>query len=297
MTATCSLPRLPSVFALPLVFALAGMTPYLDAGAAMIADDSFNTYAAGDLAGNNGGTGWTTAWASATAFNDIVAGGLDYSNGTLTIDGGANTMQKSSGGGGLSVDPYFNRSFTSTSSSEVWMSFLFQSSNLSGTDFLEFYLSDATGEDNSGASLVNLGNPTNKLGVRANGATALSSYGGGALSAGTTYLLVMRISGDGTDSATNYDRVEFWLNPSSVTLGTATASVNLDIGISSLAFFGVRANALASSDVFRVDELKIGTAAVDVVPEPGSVSLLGLSILGFVLLKGRNRSRWNPRRG
>lgn len=278
---------------LPLALALGLLAPRLSSDAAMIAYDGFNSYSVGDLSGNNGGAGWNSAWSSFTAANDVVAGGLSYSAGSLNINGGANTMQKSSGAGGVNADPYFNRSFSSTSSSSIWMSFLFQSGNLSGTDFLEFYLSDAAGEGNSGAALVNFGaSGANKLGVRANPTLtsgALSSYGGGTPGAGTTYLLVTRISGDGSGSATNYDRVEFWLNPTSTSLGAATASVDLDLEVSSLAYFGVRANGLASTDIFKVDELKIGTTAVDVVPEPNSIALVGLGFLGFILLRRQNR--------
>lgn len=294
MTTTRS--SLPACGVLALSLALVFIVPTPNAEAALIAYDGFNTYAAGDLGGNNSGSGWTGAWGTATAANDVVAGGLDYNGGSISIDGGANNMQKSSGAGGLNADPYFNRSFTPTSSTEVWMSLLLQQGNLSGTDFLEFYLSDAAAENNSGAVVLSYGAAgVNKLGVRANSSSGNSSaFGGGAPTAGTTYLLVMRISGDGAMSATNYDRVEYWLNATSQVLGTATASIDLDMGMASLSYFGMRANALSSGDVFAMDELRIGTTVTDVVgiPEPGLGTLLGVSALGIFLIRRRSEARW-----
>lgn len=280
-----------TVCAFAITFLLGLALPQPEARAALIAYDSFNTYPTGDLSGNNGGEGWTTAWASFTAANDVVAGGLSYSSGGVIIEGGANSMQKTGTAGGANADPYLNRSFTSTSSTEVWMSFLLRSTNLSGTDFLEFYLSDATGENFSGAALINFGaTGGDKVGARANpslAANSVSAYNGG-ISANTTYFLVLRVSGDGEASATNYDRVELWVNPSSTTLGASTVSVDLDMGINSLSYFGLRAANLANSDVFGFDELRIGTTTLDVVvPEPAPASILAVGVLSLSLYRRR----------
>jgi hypothetical protein len=268
--------------------------------AAVIAYDGFNSYATGDLGGNNGGSGWTSSWASATSANDVAAGGLSYSNGSITVSGGANTMVKSGTGGGAtgSTDPFLSRSFTLTTSSEVWFSFLFNNTNLSSgsADLLNFYLSDSADNTStrSGGFLAPGGSGigfaariTTSGGTLINGSSASFSTHDG-----TTTLLVGRLSTSGTSSGSgsNYDLMQFWLNPTSLTLGTATSQVDADTGASSLSYFGVRTNNVESSDVFYVDELRIGTSATDVVPEPNAVLFVVLGVSALLVPRRRMQS-------
>ena len=55
-----------------LTLCLAALAP--SAMASIIATDNFN-YAAGELNGQNGGSGWAGAWSAATAVTQIVAPG------------------------------------------------------------------------------------------------------------------------------------------------------------------------------------------------------------------------------
>src|SRR5688572_29961658 len=91
------LPCVPSLFRShrPVIIftaALSFLGSLTDAGAAVIASDDFNSYAIGALAGNNGGTGWSNAYAVAPGTVNISAGGLSYSGGSININGGTQSV-------------------------------------------------------------------------------------------------------------------------------------------------------------------------------------------------------------
>ncbi len=103
------------------------------------------------------------------------------------------------------------------------------------------------------------------------------------------HFIVGRLSKDGSATDPNaYDRMELWLNPSSATLGSATATAN---GPANSSFTGGIANfgltTLSSSAVLEWDNLRIGTTQLDVIPEPATAMLVGLAALSLVLRRRR----------
>jgi len=92
-----------------------------------VAYDGFN-YSAGSLAGQNGGTGWTTAWIndySAGASLDVSTTGMSYSG--LVTTGGS--VVWGSGGNGISED---SRSLSLLDNGIVYLQFLSQFGSSSG---------------------------------------------------------------------------------------------------------------------------------------------------------------------
>jgi hypothetical protein len=89
----------------------------------------------------------------------------------------------------------------------------------------------------------------------------------------TTYLLVLKVSKPGSG---NYNRLDFFLKPTSLTEpGAATLTRTADSGVAIATNFKMRVARLDAGDSYFIDEVKIGTAYVDVVvPEP-SVGLIG----------------------
>ncbi len=121
------------------------------------------------------------------------------------------------------------------------------------------------------------------------GDTATGNSTSGSVNAvtGTTVFLLGRFSTDGSPSSVNYDRMELWVNPTSLTLGTADATVDFNSGLApSTGFgsFGMRVVNLAAGEEMRFDELRIDTALIGVVPEPASAGMLlgGLALASLV---------------
>ena len=87
----------------------------------------------------------------------------------------------------------------------------------------------------------------------------------------------------------NYDRMELWVNPTSQTLGMADAMVNFDAGLSGgIDLFSNRIVGTETGQIYRFDELRIGTTADSVVPipEPSTTILL---VVGTVMTLLRKR--------
>jgi hypothetical protein len=111
------------------------------ARASLIASDSFGyPAAAGGLAGQNGGTGWTSDWDTGT--NNVVSPGLTYSKNGVSLVTSGNSSETVGGNTGNF------RSLPSTfSSGTVYVSFLGKLDNANGT----------IGSSYAGVSLFNAG--------------------------------------------------------------------------------------------------------------------------------------------
>lgn len=260
--------------------------------AALLAYEGFD-YTAGNVNGDNGGTGWSGAWTSSTSpvYASVVTGTtLGYTGGSISINGSGTALSITGGGAGS-----LNRGFDGTDvGSEIYFSFLFQAVAGSGNEFSHFYLSDDADLNNSGGiGDFNTAANDSRFGVRINdGTNDTTTTSSLSYTIGTTYLLVGRLSTDGTGGAAGeIDRVELWVNPTSLTLGTADATVNDAMGLTlaDLDVFSTRFVNFASPDQILIDELRIGTdfASVVTVPEP-SVGLL-LLLGGTSLLALRRR--------
>lgn len=269
----------------------------LPASAAIIAADSFNDYSLGALDTQNSGSGWSSAWSTASTFgttSEVTAGGLSYSSGDININGGSMALTVIPNN---NHDPLLNRGFTSSSDTDVWFSLLLNQSvkGVSSSTFWDYFAFQVgNGGDNANEGAIGqLNNNGSVFGARAtlSGNNRATTDSSATINIGTTYLLVGRLS----KSDTNYDSISLWVNPDSITdPGAANATAVYDIGINTVTNFSMRSFLFSpptdNPSEFIIDEVRIGTdyGSVVAVPEP-SVYASVLGLLGLVLVFIRRR--------
>ncbi len=250
------------------------------AQAGLLLQENFDNLTLGDLNGQNG---WT-----ANAALDVAAGGLSYSNGSITIAGGAKHATWS----GASVQPLGSKPFDSQSG-EVWFSLTINVAETDTSSRFWFYVSDDADLGNAGVmGQINNNSTALLAGYRA--ATSQFTSGNASLDVGSTLFLVGRFSQTG-DSTTvgDYDKMEMWVNPGSTTLGVAFTAVNatgsnISTGINTFAL-----TALGTGSTVLWDNLRVGTTQADVldvyaIPEPATfAALTGLGVLGLAATRRR----------
>ena len=251
--------------------------------AALIAYDNFSYTAGATIGGQNGGSGWTGAWATnGMATNYSASTALTYSNGSVEVVGDTRTALV-----GSNTADLYARAFAPQTST-LYFSFLFRldSNTLNVDDFVHFMLNNDTSNDTSGGIGL-LSTTTNRLGARigtTNGGDTTSSAID--LAANTTYFLVGKIWKNG---GANYNTVDLFINPSSnIEPGTSSATDTVTMTMGTISYFTVRGFNIDADDRYVFDELRIGdTFASVVVPEPSVAAL----ILGgaAMLIAGRRR--------
>lgn len=104
------------------------------ASAVLIASDGFESYAVGStVAGNNGGTGFSGAWASnnagASANTTVVSASLNYAGGIVASNGGSQAAQYVANTSGI-IDGHLTRTipFGGSGPDPIYMSYLWQNS-------------------------------------------------------------------------------------------------------------------------------------------------------------------------
>jgi hypothetical protein len=279
-----------NVFVFPgLLTALSLLVLPMTSRAALLAYDGFD-YTAGAINGDNGGQGWSGAWVGTSAANVVSGANLSYVGGGISVIGSGSALSITGGSEGA-----LNRGFAGTNTGgEIYFSFLFQAVAGSGNEFSHFYLSNDADRFNSGGvgDFSTVGGNAD-FGARVNDGTNDTTVPSSiSYTLGTTYLLVGRLSTDGAvGAAGEIDRVELWVNPTSLTPGTASAIANASTGLTLADFdiFSSRTVNFADTDEIRIDELRIGTdfaSVVNAVPEP-SVALM--AVVGGVALLVRRR--------
>lgn len=275
-----------SITLLALALALAVVLVPIVSRAEPIAYDNFESYAAGDLNANSGGTGWGGAWSADTSV-DVVAKSLSYSSGSVTINGGSKAVEA----GADNVEALVSRNFPSQTTGPVYMSFLFQ-----GITSVDDVISVGLKEDGTGThpyrnlAGVNFGSNGGAINAEVYGVdtTQARTDTGTTAVAGTTYFLVARISKSGGD----FQSADVLVNPTSTTEpGSGWTNRNFADNTSNLLdLFRIRTAIMDTGDGFFIDEVQIGTTYDDVVtpiPEPGSIVLLLAGLLGLLVIPRR----------
>jgi len=298
--------RLRSLYSVAACFLLSVLSATCQAG--LLDSEGFG-YSAGDVVGQNGGTGWSGSWANPVsgqipgapwglqtstmgnrkADASVVSPGLGYSG--LATSGNALNV------GNLSAYRPWDASslFTATGQS-LWVSFLVNPPSTAASTMyvLPFAQNNpavaANYQQGSGAKF-NTGSSWNVT-VDIPGTLNGSGYTTPtplALTVGQPNLIVMdfNYNGSGTDT------IQLWVNPTlggSAPLGT-DASITTGNGfLDQLGEFMVKSGTGVAA---TLDEINIGTTYGDVtpVPEPATASLFLVSaISGLVVLRRRARA-------
>lgn len=270
-----------------LLTLLSALTLTGAAHATLLLQENFNDLTIGGLNGQNG-------WTAGSGLN-VAAGGLSYSNGLISISGGANHATWS----GVNTNPLGSKEFASQSG-DVWFSLTLNVVATNTSSRFWFFVSDDATLNNSGVMGQITDNSTAlqsgaRIGSNQAASSPTSGYSftqGNLL--GQTLFLVGRYSKTGT----NYDTMEMWVNPDSANLVNSGAnyfraqnavSGGIASGIDTFAL-----SALGTGSSVQWDNLLVGTTRADVldvyvIPEPSVVLLVGLGAVALILRRAYRR--------
>ncbi|MCC5847639.1 MAG: PEP-CTERM sorting domain-containing protein [Verrucomicrobia bacterium] len=259
------------------VAALAGLFAIASAHGALIYEQNFNTLDDGNL---NGQAGFTVASTNQTY--TVASGGLSYAGGDVSHGGSG--KQLNIVGGNSEIPTYVN--FTEQTG-DLYFSFLFRSTG-TGT-FLWVAASDDGDFNNSGGAIAGWlpadGGRNAVLGRLRDGSDQTNSLTAGPWDHDETYMVVGRLSK--SDPVGNYNQFSVLLNPTSLTEPATWTDVTRDIGVSAVDTLVFRVGG-STSFAYSVDDFRVGTTydAV-VIPEPGTLLLLGIALGAMLLFRRR----------
>ena len=245
------------------------------ATAGIIAQDDFDSYTAGNLSGQNGGTGWSAAWTGTTAATivDTSAAPLSFTPaGGMTISGGTKAIQVT----GTSSAIVGSRQIPSqTGTFYVGYLFKWSSGVLDGYDTLSLHLaSSATDSSNSFDFGPRNGASASYPAVMVRKGTGNVSATEGAdwvrcTDATVTHFLVAKVSKSGTG---NYDTINVWFDPglnSETTTPTGNFRLTATSTVTPIQYLNLRMALLTSGDKVLVDHLVVGQTFADLMPAAG----------------------------
>lgn len=264
--------------------------------ATILASDDFNSYAPGSLNGGAGGTGWgTNLWVTpTTGFSTTAVNGGGAVD--VTLSGTVATTLPASRllGSAIQQTFYVSYDLTYTGVSPavfggnntfglVLSDLTTPSTTVANTIFNVNMRNSATGTDANNAA-----NGNNFIIRSATGGATFPSgqVAGGLITADTTYQIVAKLTYDGT----RFGFGEMWINPTNPTETAADASLTLAAGTGATAINSVYFRQAANDnngDAYRFDNLILGTAWSDVIPEPSTFALAGLGVAAFLVLRRR----------
>lgn len=248
--------------------AIAACSLSAHAGLVSVATDSFG-YSNGALAGQAGGSGWTSAWASR--------------GGAPTVDGSALLFTNNNANAAY-------RSVATTSGDIVVQFTLTVSGSPQNNDFLGLWFDNESTSDHTDVPNIGLkGNCGTGCGsgldifARTTGTEGSFTTPIVANVEYTVFGLLQK-----TGSASSYNRFSVWVNPTSDEMQSFTGADAVATGLSGLTSFntiGFRTANLSDNLTVRIDNL-----SVSAVPEPASVLLAGLGLLAAGAASRRRRS-------
>ncbi len=265
-----------------LAFFTVGALP-IQAG--LLAIDTFDGSALGDINGKSGGTGWNGAWSVATVTANaavVSANEITYTFGGVTL-GGGNSLKLLNGSNPLQRDVFAS---ADTSGQDYYVSFIF---NNTGTTFAGWQAKDAN---------VDITNDT--IGYTNNGTVGArvgntSSASAAVFTDNTTHFVVIAYTGW---NGSNYLTSKIWIDPTTGGEGsnTVSASYTGTAGKGSSGFLGLYVRTAnfdpTNSEFMYVDDIRVGTGWTSVVPtaipEPSTYALLA-GLATIVLTVARRR--------
>ena len=272
------------IVVLGLVCLLAGA-----AHAVLIAWDNFD-YEEGLLGGNNGGDGWTGAWSGnsfAEVFQPVTP--LSYAGGDVVVNGGSSAMLWTGNSGSSSLD-MVSRGLPQQTRT-VYISFLAQLvsgswGNLTHT--LVGYIEEKGGNNTETGPLFGPILQNNHLGSAVL-ADTWTDAGNSAPSPGQTYLIVGKLTWD--DDVNAFVQSDIWINPTSTT--TESGFHGMKDGKQAIAGgmdgLDIAVLDLLNTRTMAVDQIRIGTRWVNVVPEPTTMGMLVLvGATAYMIRRRRN---------
>ncbi|HMP07699.1 MAG TPA: hypothetical protein PJ982_15215, partial [Lacipirellulaceae bacterium] len=262
------------------------------AGAVLIAYEGFE-YAAGDLAGLNGGTGWNAAWVRNAGTGSILDGGLSYTDSAgnqLAVAGGHAFFSGQSGNGD------FHRDLPSvqgaTDGTTTWWSFIGERLSPHGTDDDNVIRAASLQVRNTVTTTPSVerlavgkgtthpsGNPS--VPIEYNWGMLHSGNAGNSTYTSSSHLqqafLVVRI--DHSGDSTVADSAWLWVNPrldQEPNVATADASMtgltsptSIDFSFNRIRAFAGNSNAQGPYANLAIDEIRLGTTYAAVAPIAG----------------------------
>jgi len=261
---------------------------------AVIISEDFS-YAVGSLSGNNGGGGFSGAWAGSTAPQvGYGSTGPSENPNLISTVPGYHIVQSGTGevygavGAGVSTRSLQTSYTGSAGGNALWFSVLTDSNNSSGREGLYFNVSGSNRTDATGGFLIAAG----AISTMSNG--TLTASGSSIASGHVVHLVVGQIS---LLAGSSNSQIQLWFDPStvaSVLTSSSSAAAYLSFTANfngSLGTIGVEDYNNGSVDAFRMSNGggNAVTAFYDVVvPEP-SVAALGLVGLATCGLAYRGR--------
>jgi hypothetical protein len=198
---------------------------------------------------------------------------------TLVSDTGSHTYSTNS-------DTIATYKLASAQTGGVLVDFDFSyTGKLGNNDFLGFWFGAANNDPSFGLKANGGdGSTTSDLFARTNG-SAGNFVKNSDLTAGTTYNLMAYLSK--TSGSATYNTIELWVNPTAAEMSSLTGYDAIYTGASIASFdtVGFRTANLDNGVSVTVSDL-----TVSAVPEPGTISLMGLAAAGLGFLRRRKKA-------